>query len=1107
MSDELENDVQQPITEAGQAFGKSAGRKAAKAGKKAAGKALQKGGTMASKAIAGAGKVIGKGILSLIAPFLPYIIGFFLLLLLIMFTHDMLLNSRPKFQDFQLELTSERNQHAEETDEDGHYPITSISNGNKLVRAFYTHFSDRSYWYVTEGSKDLSSPKGADDPEVDAKRIQDKYGREKMFFLSPNALFALDEFMHDGDYRVPEQFIQPVPYEIDEKTGKMTLVDIYDEEKEKMNVKSTQYGEDGKPTGKKVNGVWDYGFAPVFHYKEYKEEMQYKGRVTQIEKWDKERQEKVWVSASGKEATNEETKVQSLGKSWMIDQLVSPGGTIRNDIKHDWKDTGQTWLPDPADYAFEKKVDIRIWKYVQDRNDDGKKLYWAFEKETPHIRWMTTEKTSTPIMTVVPDYEKQTRTFYKKVEGTRWEKVPEYEGEPDFSDITGTKYYRDYMANYTTYLPEDVMTSFDIAKRLNTTDKKLEQLLDNSEDGSALSMGTVNVEGLNLGAGASNENYTRALENLPIFEKYGKMYGVDPYLLVAIAARESSGSHYDKNGAVKVGAATGLMQLERLGDRSVTAHNFETGSKESFTVTNESAKEIESNVKWATMYVASQMERYKYNFLKGLQSYNFGSFYRDTDWSVEASQSYQREVMKGGGDANYVHHVLQYYASPETPVPYVLTISGETVTMDNSDLPMGTVESINGTILQGQAGGGLWNSINNVMRYGWSEISQGIKNTFGLEDKHVVKFHGVKEDEPRMKVVKGKNPDQTWEIIMSMMAYDEQKTLREYEGFTEEDFIERFKIMFTHPLGVSSMGSAGQSPTGINPEDYFSDGYVSPVTNPKVVKRFGFIEEKGKQVYNPGIGVTVASGQNIMSVAKGMVVAVETKGTTQIVIEHSKGTTTVYKNVTDIKVKVGEQVRKGQTIAKGGSGGSFDFEMRQHERTQDPTWIVDPTVLTAGEGMIVIDPSAKGLFQDPFAGKPYVKTSPFGMRTHPIKGVRRMHNGIDLVATAGGGAPVHAVYDGTAVVVAYSPGELGNYVVIDHGIITEVDTTRRMFTMYAHLQNGLSVKQGDTVKKGQKLGGMGTTGGSTGNHLHFETAFGSSWNVKQRVNPESLFDF
>lgn len=127
-------------------------------------------------------------------------------------------------------------------------------------------------------------------------------------------------------------------------------------------------------------------------------------------------------------------------------------------------------------------------------------------------------------------------------------------------------------------------------------------------------------------------------------------------------------------------------------------------------------------------------------------------------------------------------------------------------------------------------------------------------------------------------------------------------------------------------------------------------------------------------------------------------------------------------------------------------------------------------------------------------------TSEFGMRTHPIFGVKRLHAGIDI-AKAGSSVPVVAAADGTVIRSYYGSG-YGNAVFVSHNIEGEVFTT-----VYAHLQNR-SVKQGDTVKKGDFLGYMGNTGNSTGQHLHFEVHVGP-WTSGQTnaVNPRNYVNF
>ena len=114
-------------------------------------------------------------------------------------------------------------------------------------------------------------------------------------------------------------------------------------------------------------------------------------------------------------------------------------------------------------------------------------------------------------------------------------------------------------------------------------------------------------------------------------------------------------------------------------------------------------------------------------------------------------------------------------------------------------------------------------------------------------------------------------------------------------------------------------------------------------------------------------------------------------------------------------------------------------------------------------------------------------SSNFGMRINPVSGVRQLHTGVDL-AGAGCGAPIYAAHSGTVVYAGYY-GTWGNYVRIANGDGTS--------TAYAHIMpGGIGVSIGQEVGPGQLIAKIGTTGQSTGCHLHFIV----------RVNGESLVD-
>jgi murein DD-endopeptidase MepM/ murein hydrolase activator NlpD len=107
------------------------------------------------------------------------------------------------------------------------------------------------------------------------------------------------------------------------------------------------------------------------------------------------------------------------------------------------------------------------------------------------------------------------------------------------------------------------------------------------------------------------------------------------------------------------------------------------------------------------------------------------------------------------------------------------------------------------------------------------------------------------------------------------------------------------------------------------------------------------------------------------------------------------------------------------------------------------------------------------------------KSSDFGLRYDPYYRVWQLHAGTDFAAP--GGAPIRAADDGV-VVRAGRNGGYGNYTCVYHG---DVRGGRGLSTCYAH-QSSILVGRGEQVSRGEVIGRVGTTGASTGNHLHFE---------------------
>lgn len=111
-------------------------------------------------------------------------------------------------------------------------------------------------------------------------------------------------------------------------------------------------------------------------------------------------------------------------------------------------------------------------------------------------------------------------------------------------------------------------------------------------------------------------------------------------------------------------------------------------------------------------------------------------------------------------------------------------------------------------------------------------------------------------------------------------------------------------------------------------------------------------------------------------------------------------------------------------------------------------------------------------------------SSGFGMRRDPFTGRLQMHKGLDISGRTG--TPIYATADGTVMVTGYTRG-IGRYVIVDHGY--------GYGTMYGHLSE-ITVRRGAKVRRGEKIAEMGSTGRSTGPHLHYEVRYKS-----RAVNP------
>ena len=132
-----------------------------------------------------------------------------------------------------------------------------------------------------------------------------------------------------------------------------------------------------------------------------------------------------------------------------------------------------------------------------------------------------------------------------------------------------------------------------------------------------------------------------------------------------------------------------------------------------------------------------------------------------------------------------------------------------------------------------------------------------------------------------------------------------------------------------------------------------------------------------------------------------------------------------------------------------------------------------PVLVSIPANSFQLDPADKSFYYPLAEVVPF--SSPFGWRTHPITGEQRLHSGVDLAAAHG--ALVQSAHSGTAVFAGWKGG-YGKTVVVRY-------PDQQYETLYAHLSE-LLVTEGQVVRAKDTIGRVGSTGNSTGPHLHFE---------------------
>lgn len=349
LQDEVQNGVNQ--------MGDAAKNGAKKILSKTSGKIKRYTKTLVKKAVKVIGKLVVKAVSTLLTYLWPVVIVVVLIAILALSFREVYYNDFATNQRYTENVTISKD--------------SSSSIEDVMMLLFYTKYSVHSYYYTVDGSEDILQ---ASTKEVilddSGKKIEDIDGRDTMFALNPSLLYVMDKYLNDGVI-APAQFTKPVYNTCSTGESKMDACKTKDlvDDKGNLIAESAKYEkkEEGyyARTNEKTKGVWDWGFAPIIHYKKFKQESQVQDyNVYSFDYFDVETnevktmlmdnyeslsdEEKEKYKDFVKEASKEVSTVINRGDSedngnipeddtvYAIDNVATMFGTITNDFDIEW---------------------------------------------------------------------------------------------------------------------------------------------------------------------------------------------------------------------------------------------------------------------------------------------------------------------------------------------------------------------------------------------------------------------------------------------------------------------------------------------------------------------------------------------------------------------------------------------------------------------------------------------------------------------------------------------------------------------------------------------------------------------------------------------------
>ena len=577
------------------------------------------------------------------------------------------------------------------------------------------------------------------------------------------------------------------------------------------------------------------------------------------------------------------------------------------------------------------------------------------------------------------------------------------------------------------------------------------------------------VKGIPLGTAELAPVYDKYDET---FKKAGQRYGIDPEFVKALSMQESGGDPNNNNGA-----ALGLMQIEyTLGQEFADYGKQETGTP--YTLADRA--DPEKAIPFGTSRLVEDLKRYNGDYLKATQAYNFSHYSLDAllkafpngdDWLDQRANvgKYNGTGLSSYGDPKYIEHVFRYYhgnaikSDGTANGDFGSSSSSSSDSQDSGNSSPGIAGFFSEL---GNAASGFVNGLYGI------KTDSGSSGSTGPNSNSSVNGASVSASGTAKTVLEGAlsylGDPYVWGGNGEPLT---EQTVNSYKGTSHD--------ISSNPNWKSWLGKPGVDCSGLTQQAYKKAGIditrttytqinqgtsVSGIDNAKPTDLLLF----GHGGNPTHVGMYLGDGKFIEAPKSGDVVKISDAS--------SRAPMAIRRIITDGSID-NAKVTVGNTSSPDNS---------QYTKAGDdvggPDWKYP---LTSSNG---VGGPVDNFFSKSLGGR---VTSNFGKRKGRGK-ISSNHTGIDIATKRG--TPIKSPIEGTVVRKEGIGGSNG------YGNLLVVKDKNNADHYFGHMESQSNLKPGDKVKAGDKVGMVGSTGNSTGDHLHYEVR-----DHGQPIDPNSYY--